>query len=133
MKQDSMFYRLDKPFSFLLFVVVVTWGGFSIRCEVGISWDAPKPSNALQTPIVNRDDGIPVCPISGPMGPWDRYRMRDLPHGDCSGTPACTIWTKDSCPGTNYPGPAIKWKCVCVSGTWQCDEQERTKNVCTAR
>jgi hypothetical protein len=86
-----------------------------------------------QTPRVDKGDTAPLCLISAPKGPWDYYQMRDLPRGDCSGAQACTIWTKDSCPGTDFPGPAIQWKCVCDSGTWQCDEQERTKTACVTR
>jgi hypothetical protein len=133
MKKGNASYRLAKPFIFFLFIAVVACGSFSIGREAEISRNVPKPSSAVQTPIANRDDAIPVCPIDGPMGPWDRYQMRDLPHGDCSGTQVCSIWTKDSCPGTHYPGPAIKWQCVCDSGEWRCDEQERTKTACIER
>ena len=71
-----------------------------------------------------------VCPISGPIGPWDRFQMRDLPHGDCSGTQACSIQTEDL-PRNELPGSgnyvAMRMP---NSGTWRCDEQERTKAAC---
>ena len=71
-----------------------------------------------------------TCVISGPKGPWDHYQTSDLPRGQCSPRAACTVWTKDSCPGTVSPGPAIRWTCVCDGGAWRCDEQERTKTAC---
>lgn len=133
-------FTIAKPLIFLLFIMAVGWATFAISYDV---WDThhilktgrdvPKPSNAIQIPIVDEGDVTPECPISGPKGPWERFQMRDLPHGSCSGTQVCSIWTKDSCPGTNYPGPAIKWKCVCDSGTWRCDEQERTQAACIER
>ena len=87
--------------------------------------DLPRQVGGARIPVA-----APMCPISGPRGAWDHYQMRDLPRGYCSRNRACTLWTKDSCPGTDTPGPGIKWKCVCDSGTWRCGEQERTKTVC---
>src|SRR4029077_6434227 len=75
------------------------------------------------------EDG-PACLTSGPKGIWGQYTAHDLPRGHCSGADACILWTKDSCPRTDFPGPAIKWKCVCASGTWRCGEQERSKAIC---
>ena len=110
-----------KPFRFLLLFAAVGWTQFAICPEI-------EGKHGLL--ITNQHDVTSSCQISGPMGPWDHYQTRDLPHGVCSGAQPCTIWTKDSCPGTTYPGPAIKWKCVCDSGAWRCDEQERTKTTC---
>jgi hypothetical protein len=92
--------------------------------------DTPKQRGKLRTPVATRDDAEPACPVSGPKGIWDYYQMRDLPRGYCSDTKACTLWTKDSCPGTDYPGPAIKWKCRCESAVWYCEELERTTTAC---
>jgi hypothetical protein len=83
--------------------------------------------------VASEDDSLPVCPTFGPQGPWGYYQSRDLPRGQCSGAPDCKLWARDSCPGTDSPGPAVKWKCVCNSGTWRCDELERTKAVCLGR
>ena len=76
------------------------------------------------------DVGADMCRIPAPKGPWDYHLARDLPQGSCSEAQACTLWTKDSCPGEAYPGPAIRWMCVCTSGLWRCDEQERTRATC---
>jgi hypothetical protein len=100
---------------FFLIALAVVWMVFAVGREV------------------DEKSAEPMCPISGPKGPWDYYQMGDLPRGDCSGAQDCTVWTKDSCPGADYPGPGIKWKCVCDSGTWRCDEQERTKSTCVTR
>src|SRR5580658_6187148 len=69
------------------------------------------------------------CSLPGPRDVWGYFQTRDLPKGRCTGDP-CTVWTRDSCPGTNQPGPAIRFACVCDGGTWRCDERERTKTVC---
>jgi hypothetical protein len=81
------------------------------------------------------DDVAPTCAISGPKGPWDYYQTNDLPRGVCSAPASCSVWTRDSCPGTGpaYPGPAIRWTCVCDAATWRCDEQERTKTACVRK
>jgi hypothetical protein len=132
--------RLAKPSSLFLLFVAAALGALAIDPEpqnnqhsLRAEGDALIPSGGVRTRIAFADDTTRVCPIAGPKGPWDYYRMRDLPHGDCSTAEACTLWTKESCPGTDYPGPAIKWRCVCTSGTWRCDEQERTKAACVAR
>jgi hypothetical protein len=97
--------------------------------------DVPKQGgeSIVQASIVDQDAAAPLCPIAGPKGPWGDYQISDLPRGNCSDTKPCIVWTKDSCPGTDAPGPGIKWKCVCDSKTWRCDEQERTKTVCIPR
>jgi hypothetical protein len=69
------------------------------------------------------------CSLPGPRGPWGYFQTRDLPKGSCTGDP-CTVWTRDSCPGTDHPGPAIRFVCACDGGTWRCEERERTKTAC---
>jgi hypothetical protein len=92
--------------------------------------NTPKQADQTSTQVADQDDAAPVCPTSGPKGDWGEYREKDLPRGSCSGPVACVLWTKDTCPGTDSPGPAVKWKCVCASGVWRCDELERTKTAC---
>jgi len=120
-------------------VVTVIWMAFAMNCAVGgkhvrvqKDQDVPQPNGAsvVQTPLVTTDAAASTCLIAGPQGPWGHYQMRDLPRGNCSSAQTCMVWTKDSCPGTDAPGPGIKWQCVCDSGTWRCDEQARTKTVC---
>jgi hypothetical protein len=92
---------------------------------------APKQAGSTSRQIEYQDDAIPMCPTVVPKGAWGEYREKDLPSGSCSAPPpACVLWTKEPCPGTEYPGPAIKWKCVCTSGMWRCDELERSKTAC---
>jgi hypothetical protein len=91
---------------------------------------APKQAGSTTRQIGHQDGVIPMCPTVVPKGAWGEYREKDLPSGPCSAPPACVLWTKELCPGTEYPGPAIKWKCVCTSGMWRCDELERSKTAC---
>lgn len=72
---------------------------------------------------------IAACAITASKGEWNYFRARDLPRGQCVGEP-CAVWTRDSCPGTDMPGPAIRWECVCDAGAWNCREVERSKSVC---
>lgn len=124
----------------IITIIVVMAGMGAVFYWLGASGShAQKPgSSSLPThvvggaaiPTAQEDNAVSTCPISGPRGAWDMYQTRDLPRGHCSGAQACTLWTKDSCPGTDYPGPGIKWKCMCNSGIWHCDELERTKTAC---
>jgi hypothetical protein len=91
---------------------------------------ALKKAGPIGTQIGQQDDAMPLCLIPGPKGPWDEYREKDLPSGSCSAPLMCALWTKDACPGMENPGPTIKWRCVCTSGIWQCNELERTKTAC---
>jgi hypothetical protein len=91
---------------------------------------ALKKAGPIGTQIGHQDDATPLCLIQGPKGPWGEYREKDLPSGACSAPLTCALWTREACRGTEYPGPAIKWKCVCASGMWRCDELERTKTAC---
>jgi hypothetical protein len=99
-----------------------------------VAWIALAISKTVQAQHRGTDDVEPttVCAIAGPKGPWDHYQTKDLPRGS-SASASCAVWTKDSCPGAGpiYPGPAIRWTCVCDTGTWRCDERERTKAACT--
>jgi hypothetical protein len=94
-------------------------------------------SQSVEAEYPRNDNAAPatVCDIPGPKGPWDHYLTTDLPRGVCSAPNSCMVWTRDSCPGAGpvYPGPAIRWTCVCDAGTWRCDEQERTKTACVRR
>jgi hypothetical protein len=74
------------------------------------------------------------CAISDMKGPWGQYERSQLPRGACADSVACSVWTRDSCPGPEpkHPGPAIRWMCSCESGTWQCQERERTKTACVS-
>lgn len=126
-------------FSILLVVALtqITLGFGAARAfQPDTSNTAPKmQSDTGQTEksAVNQLQDLAGCPTSGSTGVWGRYSAHDLPHGHCSGMSACSLWTKDSCPATDSPGPAIKWNCTCASGTWQCDEQERSKTICPNR
>jgi hypothetical protein len=102
----------------------------SVLPAVGSAPQAGRYSANAESMISVRG-GSDMCRITAPKGPWDYYLARDLPHGSCGEAPACMLWTKDSCFGEAYPGPAIRWRCVCTSGLWQCDEQERSKATCT--
>src|SRR5438105_8834302 len=101
-----------------------------------ISNTAPRtqrdPGQTERSAVDQPDDGA-ACPTSGSTGVWGHYSAHDLPRGHCSGMDSCILWTKDSCPGTDFPGPAIRWKCACASGIWRCDEQERSKAICPNR
>ncbi len=96
-----------------------------------VSNAAPRTQrDTTQRSVADQSEDGPACLTSSPKGVWGQYSAHDLPRGSCSGTDSCILWTRDSCPGTASPGPAIKWKCACASGTWRCDEQERSKTVC---
>src|SRR2546430_12717137 len=103
----NTFHRSLKPLGlFLLIAMAIVWMAFDVGCGFEVKHetlkkgqDMPKQSgkSVIQTPIVDEEGAEPMCPISGPKGPWDYYQMGDLPRGDCSRTQACTVWTKDSC------------------------------------
>jgi hypothetical protein len=103
--------------------------------QLALSGDRKTATLAGELPTgpTAADDAAEACQITGPKGPWGYYQRRDLPRGQCESVNPCTLWTKDSCPGTNYPGPAIRWTCACASGTWQCQEQERSKAACPGK
>jgi hypothetical protein len=128
--------------SLIAIVGAIVWMAFAMGCETGDKHeqlqkgeDVPQQGgeSIVQPSIVGQDAAVPLCPVAGPKGPWGDYQIGDLPRGNCSDIKTCIVWTKDSCPGTDAPGPGIKWKCVCDSKTWRCDEQERTKTVCIPR
>jgi hypothetical protein len=129
--------RVAKLLRLSILAAAFAWGAIAFTCESRLThgdlraaWDALTKGDKIPTAIANEDDLARTCPVAGPKGPWDHYQTRDLPRGNCSGAQACTLWTRDSCPGADYPGPAIKWRCVCSSGAWQCHEEERTRTVC---
>src|SRR5262245_38245319 len=86
---------------------------------------ASKQAGPKRDQIERQHDAMPMCLTPGPKGPWGEYREKDLPSGSCSTPLNCALWTREACPGTEHPGPAIKWRCVCTSGMWRCDELER--------
>jgi hypothetical protein len=92
---------------------------------------AEQVNGSSATPHEDQAEG--KCPISAAKGPWDYYQVHDLPAGVCGEAPACTVMTKDSCPGTDSPGPTITWRCVCDSGSWRCDEEGRSRTVCAGQ
>jgi len=118
----------------LLVLVCIRSGILSFLAGVSLTIAIGQSAGVEQH---EKDDFAPatVCEISGPKGPWDYYQTKDLPRGVCSAPAPCTVWTRDSCPGAGpvYPGPAIRWTCVCETGMWCCDEQERTKTACVSK
>jgi len=118
-------------------IVMLLFGSSAAGHETGPSskgeGNAPAMSSVPMVRAASRLNPDRMCQVAGSKGPWDEYQMRDLPQGSCAGSNACAIRTKDSCPGTTSPGPSILWQCTCVSGLWQCYEQERTKTACMAQ
>jgi hypothetical protein len=121
-------YGLVKGSGFFLLVV-----GLGAASAIAHEVNMPGQTGGGRIPVAQEESTVPICPISGPRGTWNDYEMHDLPRGQCSGAQACTLWTRDSCPGNDSPGPGIKWKCVCEAGMWRCEELERTKTVCVSR
>ena len=108
--------------------------GHAHAISADISNAAPRlQRHTGERSAADQSGGEPACLTSGSKGVWGQYSAHDLPRGSCSATNSCILWTKDSCLGTDSPGPTIKWECACASGVWRCDEQERSKTVCPTR
>ena len=124
----------NKVFFVSMMSFVADSSGFLLALTT-VAWVTLTISQTVEAQHRRNDDAEPAttCEIAAPKGPWDHYQTKDLPHGVCSAPASCTVWTKDSCPGAGpiYPGPAIRWTCVCDAGKWRCDERERTKAACT--